>query len=297
MKFSIFTDMLGTESFEEAVSYASELGFTLIDLRGKLNGNTIDDLTKEKAVELKKVIDNKGLKVNTVNSWAVNPCTFSGPSKYDNYDSNHHEEMTRVLDRLFDLAEIFEAPNVRVYSLHRDEKFNLFTQSEKDDQYKHNAEVMRKHAEHARTRNKILLVENEPPTVTNCAKELGILVKYANHPNLKINWDIVNEWRAGNYPTVEVYEHIKGHLKQTHLKGASRLSNSISIHHQHGLFGNFAIAGSDDFDHEEILKAIAENDPDAVMTIDTHYHTFYQPDKLGEVEVVRRTKQFFESLV
>jgi 3-dehydroshikimate dehydratase len=297
MKFSIFTDMLGTDSFEEAVAYASELGFKLIDLRGKLNGNTIDDISLEKATELKSIISKYGLQVNTVNSWAVNPCTFSGPSTYDNYDENHHIKMTEILDHLFDLADIFEAPNVRVYTLHRDEKFNLLTESQQDEQYRHNAAVMRKHAEHAKTRNKILLVENEPPTLTNCARELGLLIKYADHPNLKINWDIVNEWRAGSFPTIEAYEHIKGHLGQTHLKGASRLSNSISVHHPKGLFGNFAIAGNDDFEHEPILKAIAKYDPNAVMTIDTHYHTFYQPDKVGEVEVVRRTKQFFESIV
>lgn len=297
MRFSVFTDMLGTDEFDEALHYASELGFTLIDLRGKLDGSTIDDISEKKALKIKEIIDRYGLKVNTINSWAVNTCTFTGPPKYDNYDENHHEQMTIVLDRLLDLADIFNAPHVRIYSLYREERFNLLSEAEKDKQYRHNASIMRRHAKQAAKRNKILLVENEPPTLTNNAKELGLLVKYVQHPNLKINWDIINEWRAGNYPSLEDYEHVKGHVAQTHLKGASRLSNSIDEQHPKGLFGNFAIAGQDDFDHKPLLQAIAKGDPDAVMTIDTHYPSLYQQDRIGEVEVMRRSKKFFESVL
>ncbi|AJY73931.1 hypothetical protein [Paenibacillus beijingensis] len=61
--------------------------------------------------------------------------------------------------------------------------------------------------------------------------------------------------------------------------------------------GNFAIAGEDDFNHAPIMQAIAYHDSGAMMTIDTHYPSFYQQDKVGEVEAVRRTKNYFESLV
>ncbi|HWL26097.1 MAG TPA: sugar phosphate isomerase/epimerase [Ureibacillus sp.] len=297
MKLSIFTDMLGCESFEEALQHTKELGFTNIDLRGKLNDSTIDNIYLEKAKYLSLLIQENNLKVSSLSSWAVNSCTFTGEPSYQNDDENHHRNMSTVLDRLFDLADIFSTPYIRIYSLYRQEDFNLLADDEKEKQYKHNAEIMLRHAEHAKERGKILLVENEPPTLTSNCEELGILVKYTNHPNLKINWDIVNGWRAGEYPTLEKYEHIKGSVYQTHLKGASRLSNSITKENPYGLFGNFAIAGKDDFDHEPIMKALADHDPKVILTIDTHYPSFYQQDKLGEVEVVRQTKEFFESVV
>lgn len=297
MKFSIFTDMLGTESFQESLEHAKNLGFTNIDLRGKLNGSTIDDVTLEKARVLSEMIQEQGLQVSSLSSWAVNSCTFSGPPKYDNHDEEHHKQMEEVLNRLIDLADIFGSTFIRIYSLYRQEDFNLLSDEEKDAQYRHNANIMLRHAEQAKSRNKILLVENEPPTLTNSAKELGILMKYTNHPNLKVNWDVLNGWRAGEYPTVEAYEHIKGHVYQTHLKGAYRLSNSITKENPTGTFGNFAIAGKDDYDHTPVMKAIAENDPQAILTIDTHYPSFYVQDRIGEVEVVRQTKAFFEQTV
>ncbi|MDN3015610.1 sugar phosphate isomerase/epimerase [Paenibacillus sp. BSR1-1] len=297
MKLSIFTDMLGCESFEEALHHTKELGFENIDLRGKLNGSTIDNITLDKARYLSLLVKENNLKVSSLSSWAVNPCTFSGTPSYRNDDENHHKQMSTVLNRLFDLADIFSAQYIRIYSLYRQEDFNLLQEDEKEKQYKFNAEMMLRHAEHAKERGKILLVENEPPTLTSNCEELGILVKYTNHPNLKINWDIVNGWRAGEYPTLEKYECIKGAVYQTHLKGASRLSNSITKDNPFGLFGNFAIAGKDEFDHEPIMKALSEHDPQAILTIDTHYPSFYQQDKLGEVEVVRKTKEFFENIL
>lgn len=297
MKLSIFTDMLGFESFEEALQNAKQLGFQQIDLRAKLNGATIDNISLEQARHISSLMEVYDLKVSSLSSWAVNSCTFSGPPSYDNHDENHHKNMSAVLDRLFDLADIFSAPFVRIYSLYRQEDFNTLPDEEKDKQYQHNARIMLRHAEQARARGKVILVENEPPTLTSNVEELGLLIKYANHPNLKINWDIVNGWRAGEYPTLEKYDLIKGSVYQTHLKGASRLTNSITKDNRKGTFGNFAIAGRDDFDHEPIMKALANDDAHAVLTIDTHYPSFYQQDKLGEVEVVRQTKEFFENIL
>lgn len=297
MKFSVCTDMLGCESFELALHQAKALGFSSVDLRAKMNGYTMDNIPLEEAHVIKRLLDETGLEVSCLSSWAVNSCAFSGPPKYDNYDENHHLEMGKVLDRLFDFADIFNTPYVRVYSLHRVEGFEQLSTVEQDIEYRHNAKILTRHAEHARTRNKIILVENEPPTLTRNAKELGLLAKYANHPNLKINWDIINGWRAGEFPDLEAYEHVKGYVWQTHLKGANRAYDSIDEQHPHGLFGNFSIAGQDDFDHTPIMQAIAKYDPQATMTIDTHYPSFYQQDQIGEAEVVRLTKLHLEALV
>jgi 3-dehydroshikimate dehydratase len=297
MKFSVFTDMLGHDSFEDALRSAQELGFTSIDLRAKLNGDTTDTISEAKCEQLAQLVQKYQLQVNSISSWAVNPCAFAGPPKYDNYDKSFHTKMRDVLARLCNIADTFGAPFVRVYSLYRQEDFDELPDEEKEKQYKHNAAVLRRHAEFLSTRDKTLLVENEPPTLTKNAYELGLLTKFADHPNLKINWDIVNEWRTGNYPTLESYEHVKGYVYQTHLKGASRKTNSVSTEKPFGEFENFTIADQDDFDHATILKEINNYDPQAVMTIDTHYPSFDEKDKIGEVEAVRRSKEFFESII
>lgn len=297
MRFSICTDMFGCESFDEALEHAKTLGFPAVDLRSKMYGYSVDNIPMEEAHLIRRKIDEAGLKVSCLSSWAVNPCAFSGPPKYDNYDEQHHQAMRKVLDRLFDLADIFGTDYVRIYSLHRRVDFEKLSENEQDKEYRHNAAILARHAEHAQSRNKTILVENEPPTLTRNAKELGLLARYANHPNLKINWDIINGWRAGEFPTLEAYEHVKGYVAQTHLKGAYLTYNTINEKNPHGLFDNFAIAGQDDFDHAPILKSIAVHDPQAIMTIDTHYPSFYEKDQIGEVEVVRLSKLHFESLI
>ncbi|WP_165967177.1 sugar phosphate isomerase/epimerase [Jeotgalibacillus sp. S-D1] len=294
MKFSVVTDMLGKESFEEAVQHAKQLNFDYVDLRAMLDGDTIDTISIDKAKKLHQLIRKYDLKVSTLSSWAVNPCTFSGEPKYNNKDENHHQKMRQVLDRLLDLADAFDATYIRIYPLHRNEGFDQLSENEKELEYKYNAQILKGHAEHAQKRGKVLLVENEPPTLANTVGELAKIMEYADHPNLKVNWDIVNGWRAGEYPTLQQYEKIKGNVHQVHIKGASRVINSSTNDNPHGLFNNFTIAGQDDFDHEEIMKALLAGDPHVILTIDTHYPSFYQQDKIGEVEVIERTKEFFE---
>lgn len=297
MKFSIVTDMLGNESFEETLQLSKDLGFDYIDLRGKLNGDTIDTISYDKALELSKIIEKYGLQVNTLTSWAVNPCAFGGPSKYDNFDENHHSNMSKVLNRLFDLADIFSAQYVRVYPLNRKQNHHLLSATEQEREFENTANVLRNHAEHARKRNKTLLIENEPPTLANTTEDLGKLIKAINHPNAKVNWDIVNCWRVGDYATIEKYQELKGYVASTHLKGAKRAENSISSAMPNGMFGHFAIAGKDDFDHTPIMRELLTHDPNVILSIDTHYPEFKDEDKIGEVEVVKMTKEYFEQII
>ena len=296
MIFSIVTDTLGCgEDFEASLRQAAALGFAHVDLRNKLNGYNVNTLPQAEAVRMKKQIDELGLKVTCITSSAVNAFyNDDGPLNYDIYDEQHHEAAGVALNQLFDMADIFDTKHVRVYSLIRPEGFETLSEEEKEAIYRQNASVMRRHAIHAEQRNKTLLCENEPPTLSNNARELGRLVKAVNHPHFRINWDIMNGWKAGEYPNLEAYEHVKGYVMQTHLKGARKLEGSVSEQYPYGQLDNFTIADQDGFDHATLLQAIVRHDPDAVMTIDTHYHWFDPEDQVGEVEVIRRTKVHLE---
>jgi 3-dehydroshikimate dehydratase len=297
MKFSVVTDVLGTESFEEALDIAKQLGFSLVDIRSKMDGNNIDNITLDKAIELRGLLDSKGLQVSCLTSWAINPISFTGgPPSYDNYDELFHAKMLKELERLCDLADIFNTTYIRIYSLSRPEGFDQLSAEDKELLYKHNGAIMRRHAELASTRNKILLIENEPPSLTNCAKELGTMIRYANHPNLKVNWDIINEWIGGQYATVEAYELIKDAVHQVHIKGGFKAAGSEDELNPHGKFGRVGIAGKDDYDHLTMMQAITSYNPNLMITFDTHYFALDESDKLGEIEVVRQSKRYIESL-
>ncbi|MFB9275775.1 sugar phosphate isomerase/epimerase family protein [Cohnella cellulosilytica] len=296
MKFSVITDVLGTDSFEEALRIAKQLGFEYIDIRAKLDGSRLDMISLEQAADLKRKVDANGLKVSALTSWAINPCSFSGPPTYDNYDESFHIEMLAKLEHLSQLANVFNTQYLRTYSLSKPEGFDRLSDEDKEIHYQHNAKIMRRHAETAAKYNKILIIENEPPTLTGSAKELGIMIKLVNHPNLKVNWDIVNEWIGGGYASVDAYEHIKGHVDQVHLKGGFGKPDSADESHPYGKFLKVGIPGKDDFNHAAIMKEIVKHDPQVMMTFDPHYSSLDAADQLGEVEVIRQSKQFIESI-
>ncbi|MFC5650531.1 sugar phosphate isomerase/epimerase family protein [Paenibacillus solisilvae] len=298
MILSTITDMLFIDSFEEALRTTKELGFDYIDVRDKLDGDTVDSISVEKARELKIRIDHYGLKTCVIVSRMVNPVAMTGPNKYDKYDDKHPAHTLDVINNLCDVADALDAKYIRGNPLYRPVNYHLLSAQEQEEQQKHNAAVMFGMGELAKSRDKIILIENEPPSLANKAEELGWLMRLTNHPNIRINWDIVNEWRAGIYPTLESYEYLKGLLGGTHLKGAYRVYGSQSADNPSGLYRNFGIPDQDDFDHEPLLKAIAQYDPQAVMSIDTHFHHLDEEDqKIGPVEVMRRSKVLFERML
>ena len=298
MKLSTFTDMLFIESFVESLSLVKQMGFEYIDLRGKLDGDSIDTVSLSKAQALKLMMDEKGLKAGVVVSRGINPISLIGPHSYDKYDDEHHARTLRVFDHVCDVADIFEANHIRVNSLYRSTYFHLFNDEERKDEFAHCIQSLERIAERAQARGKIAILENEPPSIGNKAEELGQIVRAVNNPNLRVNWDIVNDWRAGVYPSLEQYDHVKGYLGGTHLKGAAKWFGTESASNPYGLFRCITIPDQDDFDHAPVLQAIAEHDPEAIMTIDTHFHNMGKEDrKIGATEVMRRSKVFFESIL
>jgi sugar phosphate isomerase/epimerase len=298
MKLSAISDMLFLDSLEEALQTMQKLGFRYVDLRDKLDGDTVDSLGTGKAKEIRKMLDHYGLQACVLVSRAIYPISHFGPHRYNKYDEQYHAFTLREFDRLCDTAEILGASCIRINTLYRTRNYFKLPDHEKEEQQTHNAEALRKLAEHGAKRGVIALVENEPPSLANKAEEFAILLEKVNHPNLRINWDIVNQWRAGTYPTVADYELIKGSLGGTHLKGAYRVPGSETVQNPSGVYRNVAIPDIDDFDHMPLLKAIAKHDPDAIMTIDTHFHELDPADKQwGAVEVMRRSKKFFEAML
>ena len=298
MKLSTFADMLFIDSFEEQLGIIKDMNFEYIDLRSKLDGDTVDTIALDKARLLKTKMDEMGIKAGVIVSRVINPISFIGPHSYNKYDDEHHAKTLRIFDRLCDVADVFEAKYIRVTPLYRSNDYHLLSDKGREDQISHSIDVLGKFAVHPQARGKIGILENEPPSIGNKAEELGQIARGINHPNLRVNWDIVNDWRAGVYPSLEQYSHVKGLLGGAHLKGAYKWFGTESSGNPNGVFRCMTIPDQDDFDHAPLLKSITEHDPEAMMTIDTHFHDMGSDDhEVGATEVMRRSKVFFESLL
>ncbi len=67
MYLSLFTDELNMD-FYEALPKIKEWGLEYVDFRGRVNGKAIENQTDEELKELKKVLDENGLKVGAIQS-------------------------------------------------------------------------------------------------------------------------------------------------------------------------------------------------------------------------------------
>ena len=279
MRFSAFTDILD-RPFEEALDAFAGLGLKTIDVRSKIGPDNVDTLSGEAAERASDAVRSRGLTVGAVASWGVN----SMNGDYDPADPAHRSAMRERTVHLAALAELLGARWVRVYSFKRPE--GEATEADRADNAAFLSELAALAAEHGR----VLVIENEPPTLTATCRELGDLMRRAGSGSLKINWDIVNGWRAGEVPWAEgVFDEIAGHVATIHVKGARASPD--------GSFGSMALPGEDDVPHADLLGRLAGSGFDGTVTIDPHYGDFAEADRLSGfddpvLEVTRRTLAF-----
>lgn len=276
MRYSAFTDIL-SRPFEAALDALAGIGLTTVDLRTKIGEHSVDTLTGDAARQAAEAIRSRGLAVGCVASWGVNPMR----GDYDPFDPAYREAMRVRTAHLAELARDLGARHVRVYSFKR-------PAGEIPETYRaENARFLSELAALCAERDRILVIENEPPTVTATCAELGDLMRRNVPVALKINWDIVNGWRAGELPWAPgVFDHIRGHVAHVHVKGARAAPD--------GTFQAMALPGRDDVPHAQIFRDLAASGFDGIVTIDPHYGQFAEADKLTDVadpvlEVVRRT--------
>lgn len=283
MELSAFTDILD-RPFDAALDALAGLGFRTVDLRSRIGGDTVDTLAGDAAKRVRDALAARALSVGSIASWGVNPMN----GDYDPADPAYRDAMRARTRHLADLARLLDARNVRVYSVKR--PTGAITESHRADNAAFLGELARVCAEYGQT----LVIENEPPTVTATCAELGDLMRRDVPPNLRLNWDIVNGWRAGELPWGDgVFAHIAGRVAHVHVKGARAGAD--------GAFASMAIPGQDDVPHADLLRALFASGFGGVLSIDPHYGQFQETDRLTGfedpvLEVVARTRAYLLSL-
>ncbi|HTL51912.1 MAG TPA: TIM barrel protein, partial [Planctomycetota bacterium] len=234
MHLSAFTDIL-EGGFEPALDALAGIGLQYVDLRSGLDGFTVDTLQGADIDKRLKAIAARGLKVGCVASWGVNAMK----GDYDPGDAAHRKSMRERTLHLAKLAHAAGAANVRVYSFKRPAG-RVVSDTDRADNAGFLIELAGICAEFGR----VLVIENEPPTLTSTCAELGDLMKRVGFKasNLRVNWDIVNGWRAGELPWAGgVFDPIAGYVAHVHVKGAKGASNASG-----STYSTMAVPGTDD---------------------------------------------------
>lgn len=285
MRLSAFTDIL-SQPFDAALDALRQVGLTTIDLRSRIGEHSVDTLAGEAVRHVKDAVTSRRLAVGCVASWGVNPLD----GRYDPADSAYRQAMRLRTAHLARLAQIMDAPHVRVYSFKRPSQ-RAVTEEDRAG----NAAFLAELAEICGRAGRTLVIENEPPTLTSTCAELGDLMRRDVPDNLRVNWDIVNGWRAGEIPWADgAFDAIRGRVAHVHVKGARARPD--------GGFAAMALPGADDVPHPRLLSMLRDSGFRGIATIDPHYGQFAPEDRLEGcedpvLEVVSRTTAYLKRLM
>jgi sugar phosphate isomerase/epimerase len=125
------------------------------------------------------------------------------------------------------------------------------------------------HAVHPET---LVMIEPGRDSVCNTTARLAALLDDLGAPNVGINWDFVNAWRAGEHPWPEPWDHLRGRLYGVHWKGAR------AEPHEPRRYACHFVPGDDDIQHRSMWATWAAVGFDGPVTADPEYHFFAPRD-------------------
>jgi sugar phosphate isomerase/epimerase len=121
----------------------------------------------------------------------------------------------------------------------------------------------------------LVMIEPSAASVCNTIERLSLLLADVDRPQVGINWDFVNAWRAGEHPWPDPWRHLRGRLYGVHWKGAKADA------HDPWRYSCHALPGDDDIPHRSMWSTWAATGFDGPVTVDPEYHLFGPREKLS----------------
>ena len=169
MEISFVNDAF-SENVDEALGFAKKNDLKYIELR-KINGMDIASITTSYAFELSNKIAEAGVLVSALSSsfldWKNDCSNF-------NINGQHVDSEKEYFVKLMDLADVFGAPNIVIYSYLKNESLSLEELGKKLDVY----------SQMALERGINLLLENKAGTNIDTIASLHKLLELYNFSNI-----------------------------------------------------------------------------------------------------------------
>jgi sugar phosphate isomerase/epimerase len=222
-KVGVISDEI-TQDFGHACEVASkEFGMHYIELR-ELWGKNLFNLESQQLAEAKSIIDKNNLQVIDLAS-PLFKVDFPGAPKSkfsptgDAYAASFtFAQQQDVLKQSADLAKMFNCERVRCFDFWR-------LEDPKPYRADMNKELL-KAADFLRSKNLILVLENEPSCNTATGEESGKVLAEVKSSNFFLNWDPGNAAYHGEIAFPDGYSHIpKDRIGHCHVKDAQKKAN------------------------------------------------------------------------
>ncbi|MBQ8802216.1 MAG: sugar phosphate isomerase/epimerase [Tyzzerella sp.] len=242
-KISGFSDEI-TEITKEQFEALNKFGIHYFEPRG-IDGKNISSLTEEEMYDLKKLMDEYGIKVSSIGS----PI---GKIKVTEDFEAHFE----VLKNVVKAAKILDTKYIRVFSFYH-EKDTEWTEEERTEVFRR----MKIMIDYAKEEDVILLHENEKHIYGDTADRCLELMKEFYGPNFKAIFDPAN-FVQSDEDTKRAYAMMKPYIAYMHIKDAESHKGAV------------VPAGHGDGNVEYILRDLFATGYDGFLSLEPHLGNF-----------------------
>ncbi len=235
------------------IEVLKECGISYVELRSAYNKN-ISEYTLQEAQELKRKLDEAGIKVSAIGS----------PIGKISITEDFHEHF-HLFRHVVAIAKLFETPYIRIFSFY-------IPHDEIKENYKKQVFDRIKHMiAYAKEEGIILLHENEKGIYGDNALRCKELMMEFYGDNFKLIFDFANFIQC-NQNTIEAYHLLKPYLAYVHVKDA--LSDSHEV----------VPAGMGNGNIERIVNDLMDNGYNGFYSLEPHLFEFSGLAKLERDE-------------
>lgn len=242
LAISGFTDEIAPE-FDAQLAAAREFGVSFIELRGA-DGINVSDLSQEKLREVKKKLEEAGIRVSSIGS----PI---GKIGIEDDFAAHMEKLKRTLE----IQKELNAPYLRMFS------FYLPKDKDPADYREQVLDRVGAMAEEASRWEAVLLHENEKGIYGDTAPRCLDLMKEFYGPHFKAVFDFANFVEVGQ-ETLPAYESLAPYIEYIHIKDAVRSTRKV------------VPAGQGDGHVKEILTGLLHDGWRGFLSLEPHLVDF-----------------------
>ncbi len=257
---AVITDEF-TQDFERICRTAVEMGIPALELRTIWNKNIVD-MNDEEIRQVEHLAKEFGLKVVSIAS-PVFKCTLPDGGDIDHrfeqdafHSAHTYGDQPGILARSLELANIFKAPIVRVFSFWRTVEPAKITSRI--------IEALQGAVEKAATAGVKIGLENEHACNIATASESAQVLDAIHHPNFGLVWDPANCYIAGEVPYPDGYGRLAAdRILHVHAKDGVLPPGSDRM--------NWGDVGAGEVDWTGQLSAMVRDGYAGMVSLETHW--------------------------
>ena len=257
---AVITDEF-TQDFERICRTAVEMGIPALELRTIWNKNIVD-MNDEEIRQVEHLAQEFGLEVVSIAS-PVFKCTLPDGGDIDHrfeqdafHSAHTYDDQPRILERSLELANIFEAPIVRVFSFWRTVEPDKITSRI--------IEALHGAVEKAAAAGVKIGLENEHACNIATASESAPILDAIQHPSFGLVWDPANCYIAGEVPYPDGYGRLAANrILHVHAKDGVLPPGSDRM--------NWGDVGAGEVDWTGQLSAMLRDGYAGMVSLETHW--------------------------